>query len=291
LHTGKTWAKHSGVGEFDDASLVLFGHGSTVNPDTAAPVLQHAQELASRRVFAEVRHAFWKQQPFLTDVLAKIETRRAFFVPFFISEGFFTQDMIPRALGFREASGVERVRRLNGRTLVYTKPVGTHGSMTRVLLDRAQQVVRQFPFPRLPCERDLTLFIAGHGTEQNEKSRAAIESQVQQLGEMNRYAAVHAIFLEEEPRIPACYALSETRGIVVVPFFISDGMHVREDIPVLLGEPKRIVEERIRQAVPTWRNPTEKHGKLVWYSSGVGSDPLMSEVIMDRVRESAASAP
>jgi sirohydrochlorin cobaltochelatase len=52
------------------------------------------------------------------------------------------------------------------------------------------------------------------------------------------YAEVHAIFLEESPRISDCYSLAQTKNLVVVPFFISDGLHTQEDIPVLLGETK-----------------------------------------------------
>ena len=61
--------------------------------------------------------------------------------------------------------------------------------------------MKQFPFPRAPQSRETTLFIAGHGTEKNENSRKAIERQVELIRAMNIYAAVHAIFLEESPRI------------------------------------------------------------------------------------------
>ena len=101
------------------------------------------------------------------------------------------------------------------------------------------------------------------------------------------YAGVHAVFMEEAPRIAACYEMAQTRNIVVVPFFISDGLHVREDIPVLLGEPKRVVEQRLANGGPTWRNPTEIKGRRVWYSASVGSDPRIAEVILERVREAS----
>jgi sirohydrochlorin cobaltochelatase len=81
--------------------------------------------------------------------------------------------------------------------------------------------------------------------------------------------------------------MAQTRNIVVVPFFISDGLHVREDIPVLLGAPQRIVRQRLESSQPTWRNPTEVSGKLVWYSPSVGSDPRIADVILARVREAS----
>jgi sirohydrochlorin cobaltochelatase len=275
---------------FADAVLVLFGHGSTVNVESSAPVLQHVAELRRRRIFAEVREAFWKQDPRLTELLPELAAPQIFLLPFFISEGYFSDQVIPRELGFHsEAEGDSwRVQRRGAQTLVYCRPVGSHPRMTDVLLARARGVVERFPFPRAPLPKDTTLFIAGHGTEQNENSRVAIERQVELLKAMNLYAAVEGVFLEEPPRIPDCYQIAQTRNVVVVPFFISDGMHVREDIPVLLGEPARLVKQRLESGRPTWRNPTEKNGRLVWYAPAVGTEPLLAEVIVERAREAAS---
>jgi hypothetical protein len=72
--------------------------------------------------------------------------------------------------------------------------------MTEVILSCAKKTVEQFPFPRAPKPEDITLFIAGHGTEKNENSRKAIERQVELIRAMNRYAGVQAIFMEESRR-------------------------------------------------------------------------------------------
>jgi sirohydrochlorin ferrochelatase len=48
---------------FSDAVLVVLGHGSTQNANSGAPVYQHAAELRRRKIFAQVREAFWKQEP------------------------------------------------------------------------------------------------------------------------------------------------------------------------------------------------------------------------------------
>ncbi len=66
-----------------------------------------------------------------------------------------------------------------------------------------------------------------------------IERQVELIRALKIYADVHAIFLEESPRIAECYSMAQTKNLVVVPFFISDGLHTQEDIPVLLGAPER----------------------------------------------------
>ncbi len=75
--------------------LVVLGHGTTLNDQSAAPVLQHAAELRRRKIFTEVREGFWKQEPHIKKVLAEISTPRIFIVPFFISEGYFSTEIIP----------------------------------------------------------------------------------------------------------------------------------------------------------------------------------------------------
>ena len=85
---------------FSDAALVVLGHGTELNADSAAPVRQHAAELRRRKIFAEVREAFWKQEPQIKTVLAEISAPRVFIAPLFISEGWFASEVIPRELGF-----------------------------------------------------------------------------------------------------------------------------------------------------------------------------------------------
>jgi sirohydrochlorin cobaltochelatase len=278
--------------DFADAALVLLGHGTTLNPGSEAPVFQHAAALRARGCFAAVREAFWKQEPRLAEVVSSLGAPRVFIAPLFISEGYFSERLIPRALGFRRSSqqGFCRARQEAGQTLFYCKPVGTHDSMTGALLARAREVVGRFPLRRGPALKETTLFVAGHGTGRDPNSRRAIERQVQLIRAMDLYADVQGVFLEEEPRIRRCWELAATRRLVVVPFFISDGLHVQEDIPVMLGEAKQAVQRRLGQGRPTWRNPTERDGKLLWLSPSVGTEPDVAGVVLERVREAAAAS-
>lgn len=57
-----------------DSALVLLGHGSTVNPDSSAPTLLHADEIKRRGLFAEVVCAFWKEEPSYRQVLDMVES-------------------------------------------------------------------------------------------------------------------------------------------------------------------------------------------------------------------------
>ena len=274
---------------FSDAALVLVGHGSTLNADSAAPTHQHADELRRRGLFAQVLECFWKNEPGISGVLRGVFAPRVFIVPLFISEGYFTEEVVPRELGFCKngEKNFFRVQQHGAQTLHYCGPVGTHDSMTAVLVARAREVVAKFPARPPAAPADTALFIAGHGTGNNENSRKAIERQVELIRAQGDYAEVHASFMEEDPRIGDCYQIAQAPNIVMVPFFISDGLHSYEDIPVMLGEDAGMVQERFRRGEPTWSNPTEKNGKRVWYAPSIGNEPHIAEVILERVRESA----
>lgn len=272
---------------FSDATLIVLGHGTALNDLSAEPAHQHARELWRRKIFGEVRAAFWKQEPHIKKVLTEVTTPRVFIVPLFISEGYFSTEIIPKELGF--SSVPSSIIHPPSSSLYYCRPVGSHASMTKVLLARADAVVKKFPFPRQPKPAETTLLIAGHGTGRNANSRKAVERQVELIRELNLFGDVGAVFMEEAPFIKGCHESVKTRNIVVVPFFISDGLHAVEDIPVLLGEPERLVKERLVLGQPTWRNPTERGGKLIWYSPSVGTEPLMADVILERVREASGT--
>lgn len=224
------------------------------------------------------------------EMLDTLTAHRIFIVPLFISEGYFSEQIIPSALGFRteRATAYSRVIQSRGRTLYYCPPVGSHPSMTGVLLARARDVVRQSPFLPVPDTSDMAMIIAGHGTKADKNSRRAVDRQASLIRDRRLYGEVHSAFLEEEPQIADSYRLAVRENLVVVPFFISDGLHTTEDIPVLLGESRETVRARLSQGLPSWQNPTERHGKRLWYAPGIGSDPLIAEVILQRVREAAA---
>jgi hypothetical protein len=78
--------------------------------------------------------------------------------------------------------------------------------------------------------------------------------------------------------------------MLVVPFFISDGLHSFEDIPVMLGAPPDAVQERLRRGEPTWINPTVIQDRRIWYTRSIGDEPHIPDVVVERVRESALLA-
>src|SRR6188768_1076263 len=208
-----------------DCALILVGHGSTLNPDSSAPTHRHADAIRRMGVFGEVVCAFWKEEPSMREVYYMLRSQVIYIVPVFISEGYFCQEVLPRELRLEGP-----VTHRDGRTFLYCDPVGVHPGMTKLLLKRADEVA-----PGVPRERT-SLVIVGHGTSLNENSRKAIEQQVAYIRSGNHgFAEVVDAYMEEAPFIAKWPELTKAPHVVVVPFFIADGLHSYQDIPVLLG--------------------------------------------------------
>lgn len=244
-------------------------------------------------MFAEVTEAFCQQEPSLAGVLRRVFSPTVFVVPLFISDGWFTETVVPTELGLRSpgAPAFPRVQTRGQQTVIYCRAVGSHPAMSEVLIERARTVVRSRPFPRPPAESDMALLIAGHGTSYSPGSRKSIEDQVRTISALGTFADVRGVFLEEDPKVADAWDLVTARNVVLVPFFMSDGLHTQEDIPAMLGEPGEAIRQRLAVGQPTWRNPTERRGKRLWCAGAVGTEPLLVEVILQRVAEGAAGAP
>ncbi len=89
---------------------MIVGHGSHLNGDSSWPVYEHAARIRESGEFDEVVECFWKEEPSMRHVLDTVESDDVCVVPAFISEGYFTQQVIPRELGL-EGSVNEKGRK------------------------------------------------------------------------------------------------------------------------------------------------------------------------------------
>jgi sirohydrochlorin cobaltochelatase len=262
-----------------DSALVIIGHGSTVNPDSSAPTYEHAEAIARSGAFGEVHCAFWKEEPSCRQVLHTIDRDDIYVVPNFISEGYFTKSVIPREL---ELDGPLTCRA--GRTVKYCEPTGNHPHMTELLLRRAAEIAPGIS----PAQT--SLLIVGHGTDLNENSAVAAKREVEHIRARGLYAEVLNTYMEEEPLIAKWDALTTQPHVVVVPFFISDGLHSYEDIPVLLGIAAESTGAISANAGEVFRrNPYRLRGRTLFYASSIGTEPAFAEVILDQVAAFDAS--
>jgi sirohydrochlorin cobaltochelatase len=256
-----------------DAALLIVGHGSTVNPDSSAPTLQDVEAIRARGIFREVACCFWKEEPSLRDALfffREPEIREVYVVPNFISEGYFTETVIPREL---ELSG-RLTSRPNNQVWKYCEPVGNHPAITDLLLLRAQEIAPDAP------PQETALLIVAHGTGLNDNSAVAAKREAEKIRALGRYAAVENAYMEEPPLIAEWPRLTNASNVVVVPFFISDGLHSYEDIPRLLGiVPNESTESA---SIVFRRNPHHLHGRNLYYANAIGTEPKFAEIIVEQ---------
>ncbi len=256
-----------------DAALLLLGHGSTLNADSSAPTWQHAEELRRRGIFAEVHVGFWKEEANFRQALRQVRATEVYVVPNFISSGYFTEQVIPRELGLSGA-----VTSMGGKQVGYCAPVGLHSAMTDALLRKAQEVVDASGVPIGEPARTACLFICGHGTSLNDNSTKIIHERAAEIRARGLFADCQGVLMEQKPFVKDWRTLTDCADVIVVPFFISDGLHSYEDIPVLLG-----LTHNIREA--GFANPHVEGARRLWYATAIGTAPFMADLIAAQVED------
>jgi sirohydrochlorin cobaltochelatase len=269
-------------------ALLIAAHGSHLNPGSSRPAFDHADRIRARGAFAEVRETFWKEEPAFREALRTVASDEVYVVPLFVSEGYFTEQVIPRELRLEgwdpaawdsEGTSADSVTLPAGdvdKTVHYCGPVGTHRAMSEVIVRRAESVTGD---PDVGA--GFGLAVVGHGTERNEHSAKAIEYHADRIRARGRFDEVRALFMDESPAVDDVPDHFGPGDVVVVPLFIADGYHTREDIPGDIG----LVEE----GGSDWETPAVVDGRRIWYSGAVGTEPLLADVILERARDAGAN--
>ena len=269
-------------------ALVVLAHGSHLNPDSARPALDHTDRVRATGAFDEVRAAFWKEQPDLREILRTLESEEVYVVPLFMAEGYFTEQVIPRELRLRgwegwdsdgtDAEPVTLEAADTGQTVYYCGPVGTHDAMTDVIEERAETVTGE-----PDVGEGFGLAVVGHGTERNPHSAASTEYHVARIRERDRFDEVRALFMDEPPEVDDLTDHFEVENVVLVPLFVADGYHTREDIPRDVGIADEDGDETAGYDVPATVD-----GHRIWYAGAVGTEPLVADVLIEEAREAGA---
>lgn len=255
-------------------ALIVVGHGSHLNAESSAPVYQHAERIRALGVFDEVRECFWKEEPSMREVFDLVEADTVYVVPLFVSEGYFTEEVIPRELGLRGTA--PSVTQIGGRTIHYCGPIGTHPWMTRMILRRAEETAG------LSDEQagEAGLLIVGHGTERNSNSAEVIYRVTEEARATGLFGDVRTGFLDQPPQVDEVLEAVPQRTVVLVPFFVAEGWHTQETIPDDLGINR-----------PAVSSVTVKGGRTIYYAAPVGTFPEVTDIILQRAREAGAVLP
>ena len=216
----------------------------------------HADALRAQRRFAGVAVGLLNGEPSVAEALAALVPHVVHVVPFFMEQGWFVREAIPRALGDGR-----------GHELRYHAPVGVHRDMATLA---AARVLRG-------CGSDAARFavlLVGHGSARAPGRPMALHGHVEALRAAGQFAQVRAAFLEEPPLVAD--ALREWRAlpVAVVGFFAGEGGHVRDDLPGLLA-----AEHAVRGDA----------GAPLLDLGVIADDPAMPRIILDQVAQGSLS--
>ena len=241
-------------------ALVIVGHGSHLNEDSSLPVYEHAERIRRSGEFDEVVECFWKEEPSMRHVLDTVESEEVYVVPAFISEGYFTQQVVPRELGLEGP-----VTKKGCKTVRYAGPLGTFEGMPDVILERVGDLM---------CGKQVSgrtaLVLLGHGTDLNKNSGGVIYLNAERIRQRGLYDLVEVGFLDQEPEISGVVESAAASNIILIPLFIAEGWHTRETIPEDLGLTGEV---------------TVREDRTIFYGAPVGTHPSMAKLIAARARE------
>jgi len=258
------------------AALVIVGHGSGRNVDSQRPTLAHAEALRRRGLFAEVRTAFLKEPPRLTDVLADIRASVVYVVPNLAYAGYTATAVVPR-----EGSLSGRITERDGHRILLCDAVGTHPLIARTMASRITSVMTA---NRLP-PTDTCVLLVAHGSTRSGESARQSEILGERLATLGVAAEIRTVFLEQEPRVNHWTKVTAAPNVVVSPYLMADGQHGAEDVPAMLGLDGAGPGTRRDAGGRSVAGPFAAAGRRLWLCPAAGGEPVVAEAILERVAE------
>ena len=245
--------------------LILLGHGSSIDRRAAEPVYRAAERI--RDEFASVRVAFWKEQPSIDDAIESVAADVVVVVPYFMADGYYVTEALPAELGLRDWPERD-VEMIGSRRVAYTGAVGSDAA-AQTALDAS---IRESVGDR--AESDVAVALVGHGTRRSASSRYSVIEAADALRAQNRFAEVMSVFLDDEPGVSDVFE-SWSSDVIVVPYMVADGPHVRGDLVGELG----------LEGFEEFGVPIDTNGKSITLADPLGTRREMMKAVRSRIAE------
>jgi sirohydrochlorin cobaltochelatase len=240
---------------FTHDALLLIGHGSTVLPGAARPLLAHAEVIRASRRFREVAVCMMLGEPDAASVVGALTSPVVHVVPCFLENGYFTRIAIPDLLlPFGSASRVIR----------FCQHIGSHGGIVEMIEDRLLRHCAMFGID----PKSLSVLLVGHGSSRNPGRARSLRRHVAVLESRGRFGWVRISYLEEAPSVADALSSARVHVVAAVGYLTNDGVHAARELPAL------IAAERDQRGT---------HWPPVHDLGSIGADEAMPRLIMDQV--------
>lgn len=206
---------------------MLAAHGSLAAEDSNQPLFELADRISQQQKFATVTPAFLMGDPLMSNVLERLPVGDVIIVPVMTSEGYYLKKL-PGKFGENP--------NCNDYRLFMSRVVGVHDAIPTIVANRVLEKIAQFDLQAA----ETTIVVVGHGTRRNKTSgdttyrlAEAVEKHVAAKGVDQ--LTFNVGFLDQDPPVEEIAAAVKTRNTLVVPFLMSRGPHMTEDVTEAFG--------------------------------------------------------
>lgn len=176
-----------------------------------------ARDVAAIRVGWRVAAATLAQPGSLERALTELGAPDPLVCPFFMSDGWFVSQEMPRRLALAGADGWR-----------VTRPLGMAPALTGLTLRAALEgCAAQGLEPE-----DVTLLIAGHGSPSDPRPKRVVEDVARSIARDGGFRAVRTGYVDERPYLADAARIDGPA--VCLPYFAGRAGHVETDLPEAL---------------------------------------------------------
>lgn len=231
---------------------IIVAHGSPSNPKVLNDVVT---ELARRveqchptcRVFGATLAL---RDSLEQTLLALPKQERIFIYPFFMSNGWFVSQELPR-----------RLNALGNKALRVLSPLGLEPSLPNLCIKRTREAALAMNID----ERATTVLLAAHGSPNDPRPGTAAQAIQQAIIVSSDFLDVRLAFIDQSPKIQD--VVRRAGSAICLPLFACRAGHVRKDLPKMLS----------------------KGGFRGSLLAPIGEDPLIANIISARLRRQGGS--
>lgn len=248
--------------------LVLVAHGSEKRPQSVDFLRALADDLRGQGRFSVVEALFMRGQPsvsvFGAIVAAAGPTTPVVVAPVFMGRGYYTDELVPQALGLAKIS----------HPVVYADPVGCHPQMPHLIAAKAQSVARAAGLD----PKHSGLMLVAHGSSRPGGSGDTPKAMAHAIAAQGGFARVETSFLEQAPRAADWRETFPTEDVVVIPLVLAQGLHGTRDIPAAFD------------FGPEGGARRDEAGRMIVLASGLGLEPDLCRMVVEMAQKALAKA-